>query len=467
MTVKQIKKGLAAGLMALTLTASLTPAQAAATSYLDVDHKLWYASAVEFCQQHGLMDGTSYNTFEPDVLMTRATLAEALYRLAGRPALEEGAEMPFSDVEPGHPNWNAILWALQNQVVNGYPDGTFGPEDPITREQIAALLWNAQGQPAAPAAEAYADGADITEWAREAVNWARSSTVMVGSNDNLFNPLGNASRADGATLVKNYAQGLCGVEAGYPLPEARAVPANTYNSENFVLDENGYLSYLGGTPCSRGIDVSAHQKEIDWVRVGAVGMDFAMIRAGYRGYTKGTIVKDEYFDANMRGALNNGMQVGVYFFSQAITPAEAEEEARILLEWIQGYPVTYPVVFDWERQDYDNSRTQGAGGNTVTACALAFCRVISEAGYIPMTYGSPSKVYGERLLLDRLQDYPAFWLAHYTKDTAPTSFRYHYNMWQYSSTGRVDGIEGNVDLNICLTDWPSWSGQGPLWWIMP
>ena len=228
MTVKQIKKGLAAGLMALTLTASLTPAQAAATTYLDVDHKLWYASAVEFCQQHGLMDGTSYNTFEPDVLMTRATLAEALYRLAGRPALEEGAEMPFSDVEPGHPNWNAILWALQNQVVNGYPDGTFGPEDPITREQIAALLWNAQGQPAAPAAEAYADGADITEWAREAVNWARSSTVMVGSNDNLFNPLGNASRADGATLVKNYAQGLCGVEAGYPLPEARAVPANTY-----------------------------------------------------------------------------------------------------------------------------------------------------------------------------------------------------------------------------------------------
>ena len=140
-----------------------------------------------------------------------------------------------------------------------------------------------------------------------------------------------------------------------------------------------------------------------------------------------------------------------------VTPAEAEEEARILLEWIQGYPVTYPVVFDWERQDYDNSRTQGAGGNTVTACALAFGRVISEAGYIPMTYGSPSKIYGGGLALEYLQDYPAFWLAHYTKDTVPTQFRHRYDIWQYSSSGQVNGIEGNVDLNICFTDW---SGQG-------
>ena len=217
---------------------------------------------------------------------------------------------------------------------------------------------------------------------------------------------------------------------------------------------------------SRGLDVSAHQKEIDWRRVAATGMDFAMIRAGYRGYTQGTIRKDEYFDYNMRNALANGLEVGVYFFSQALTPAEAEEEARLVLEWIQDYPVTYPVVFDWERQDKDDSRTQGAGGNTVTACALAFCKVISDAGYTPMTYGSPSKIYKDSLMLDRLQEYPAFWLAHYTIDTAPTSFRYRYNMWQYTSSGRVDGIEGNVDLNICLTDWSTWDGGRP-WWQGP
>ena len=115
------------------------------------------------------------------------------------------------------------------------------------------------------------------------------------------------------------------------------------------------------------------------------------------------------------------------------------------------------MVFDWEEQDKEDSRTQGCDGNTVTACALAFCKVIEDAGYLPMTYGSPRKVYNGGLALEYLQDYP-FWLAHYTIDTAPTSFRYRYNMWQYTSSGQVDGIEGNVDLNICLTDWSTWDG---------
>ena len=216
------------------------------------------------------------------------------------------------------------------------------------------------------------------------------------------------------------------------------------------------------------MDVSAHQKEIDWARVAATGMRFAMVRAGYRGYTQGAIQKDAYFDANMSGALANGMEVGVYFFSQALTPAEAEEEAYLLLDWIKDYNVTYPVVFDWEEQDKEDSRTQGCDGNTVTACALAFCKVIEDAGYTPMTYGSPRKVYNGGLALEYLQDYP-FWLAHYTIDTAPTSFRYHYSMWQYSSSGAVDGIEGRVDLNICLTsDWKNWSISAPNYdWLMP
>lgn len=456
----QTKKKIAAGLTALALAAGAVPAQAAATTYLDVEHKLWYAPAVEFCQQHDLMDGASDTAFEPDTLMTRATLVEALYRLAGCPAAEgEG----FPDVGEDHPNRAAVIWAAANDVVNGYPDGRFGPEDPITREQIAGLLWKAQGRQAAAEAEAYEDGADISDWAREAVNWARNAGVMQGSNENRFNPLSNASRADGATLVMNYAKQFHGVKEGYPLPDSQLIPANRYDREGYAVDEKGYLTYQGEAPGYRGIDVSAHQKVIDWTLVGAAGLDFAMIRAGYRGYTKGAIVKDEYFDANMRGALDNGMQVGVYFFSQAVTPAEAEEEARIVLEWIAGYPVTYPIVFDWERQNYDTSRTQGAGGNTVTACARAFCKVISDAGYIPMTYGSPSKVYQGGLQLDRLQEYPAFWLAHYTIDMLPTSFRYHYSMWQYSSTGHVDGIEGNVDLNICHTDWSTWKNSGVSW----
>ena len=117
--------------------------------------------------------------------------------------------------------------------------------------------------------------------------------------------------------------------------------------------------------------------------------------------------------------------------------------------------------------DREDSRSRNTDGNTVTACALAFCKVIQDAGYTPMTYGSPSKVYKGGILLEYLQDYP-FWLAHYTKETAPTSFRYHYDMWQYTSTGAVDGIEGNVDLNICLTDLSSRSdGMPDDWWMWP
>ena len=235
-------------------------------------------------------------------------------------------------------------------------------------------------------------------------------------------------------------------------PESGPIPPNSYLSECFVLDQNGYLSYTAG-PSFRGVDVSSHQKDIDWSRVARSGMDFAMIRAGYRGYTAGSINKDAYFDQNIQGALANGLQVGVYFYSQAVTPEEAREEAYQLLAWISGYPITYPVVFDWEKPAADDARTRFIDGETTTACARAFCEVVQEAGYIPMTYGSPNKVYNGGLLLDQLRDYPAFWLANYTRNSAPTTFRYHFDMWQYSSSGYVDGIPGNVDLNICLTDW--------------
>ena len=454
------KKPLAAGL-ALALTLSLTPAQAANTTYLDVGRTAWYSTPIAFCQQHRLMDGASYSSFQPEEPLTRATLAEALYRLDGslpKAAGEENSpeELSFPDVGPDHPNAAAIRWAKHQGVINGYTDGTFRPDAPITREEIAVLLWGDRERQAASSEAPYADREDVGGWARPAVDWAYGAKIMVGSADGAFHPQSNTTRAEGATIVMNYAQTYYGMTYGYPLPDPSPVRGNTYLDEFYSLDEEtGYLSYLGGTSIP-GIDVSSYQHEIDWSRVAASGMRFAIIRAGFRGYTLGAIQKDEYFDANMRGALSNGMEVGVYFFSQAITPAEAEEEARLLLDWMRGYNVTYPVVFDWEEQDYDNSRTQGCDGNTVTACALAFCKVIEDAGYLSMTYCNPKKVYEGNLKLEYLQNYP-FWLAHYTQDTAPTTFRYHYNIWQYTSKGHVDGIDGNVDLNLCFVpDWSAW-----------
>ena len=467
------KQSLAASL-ALALTLSLTPVQAANTTYVDVARNAWYATPIAFCQQHLLMDGVSREDFAPEEPLTRAALAESLYRLSGSPLEAAGEEdnqdeeLPFTDVALDHPNFAAIRWAKKNGVVNGYPDGTFRPDASITREEIAVLLWSNREQQA-PAGEApYTDRAEIGEWALTAVEWAYGAKMMTGNTDGTFLPQNNTTRAEGATIVMNYAQAYYGLSYGYTLPAARPIQANRYNSAAFSVDEEtGYLSYSAG-PFVRGVDVSSHQKEIDWSRVAATGMRFAMIRAGYRGYTRGTIQKDEYFDANMRGALGNGMQVGVYFFSQAVTPAEAEEEAYLLLDWIKGYNVTYPVVFDWEEQDHDDSRTQGCDGNTVTACALAFCKVIKDAGYTPMLYGSPTKVYNKGIMLEYLQDYH-FWLAHYTKDTAPTSFRYHYNIWQYSSSGAVDGIDGRVDVNICLTpgNWSGGSSKPDYSWLLP
>lgn len=458
MTQKQIKRKLAAGLTALVLAVSLIPARAAGTGYPDVPADEWYAQAVQDCQTYGLMDGTPEGTFQPSQLLTRAVVAEALYRLAGRP--DSQGPQPFTDVPPNHINADAIRWAYQTCVVNGYPDGTFHPEDPIRREEIAVLLWSFRGR--APAQDAgYQDQADISAWAAPAVNWAKETGIMQGDGG-LFRPQDHTTRAQAAVLLINYAKTFYDLSSiGRPsvpddpvLPPvlSQPVPANPYSSELFVLDQNGYLSYLGG-PSFRGVDVSSHQKDIDWSRVAMSGMDFAMIRAGYRGYTVGSLNKDAYFDQNIQGALANGLRVGVYFYSQAVTPAEAEEEARFLLSLIGGYPITYPVVFDWEVPAAEDARTRYVDGATATACARAFCQVVQAAGYIPMIYGSPRKIYNGGLLLDQLQDYPAFWLAHYTPGSTPTTFRYRYDMWQYSSTGYVDGIPGNVDLNICLTDW--------------
>ena len=344
------RKTLAAGLAALTLTLSLTPVSANRTTYLDVNDEIWYSTPIAFCQQHGLMDGTAPGEFQPKEPLTRAALAESLYRLAGSPTPEEGTgetetpEEAFSDVTAGHPSFSAILWAKESGAVGGYPDGAFRPENPITREEAAVILWNGRGRPEAAGEAACTDRDTISPWALEAVDWAYGEGLLSGNSDGSFAPRNNITRGEGATVVMRCGKVYYGMTYGYPLPEPQAVPANPYDNTRYLLDGNGYLAYRGSW-YARGVDVSAHQKEIDWSRVAASGMNFAMIRAGYRGYTLGTITKDEYFDANMSGALANGMDVGVYFFSQALTPAEAEEEARCLLEWIKDYRVAYPVVF--------------------------------------------------------------------------------------------------------------------------
>ena len=227
---------------------------------------------------------------------------------------------------------------------------------------------------------------------------------------------------------------------------APGVPVSSFTSEQFSVDENGVPAYSGSDYTTmRGIDVSYYQKEVDWKAVAKSGVEFAFIRCGYRGYSKGAISTDEQFAANIQGALKAGIKVGVYFFSQAINVEEAKEEARYALELIAPYKVTLPVVFDWENIESGDGdvRTAELDGTTLTDCALAFCETVKAGGYTPCVYFYRHTGYYS-YDLSRLTDY-TFWLSR--PGTYP-DFYYAHAIWQYSFEGQVPGIEGSTDMNL-------------------
>lgn len=228
-------------------------------------------------------------------------------------------------------------------------------------------------------------------------------------------------------------------------PPLLDIPLNPYGGNDFQYDGD-YLRCLR-TETVPGVDVSAFQGEIDWEQVADSGIEFAIIRLGYRGYGKaGTLVEDEYARANLEGALAAGLEVGAYFFSQAVNTQEVAEEVAFMLDIIKDYELTMPVVFDWEYVS-ETARTANVDKRTLTDCTLEFCRLMEEAGYEPMIYFNS---YQSRYMmhLDELEQYP-FWLALYADRM---TYPYKVNMWQYTCTGRVPGIQGDVDINVRFFD---------------
>ncbi|MGN1416526.1 MAG: GH25 family lysozyme, partial [Oscillospiraceae bacterium] len=147
-----------------------------------------------------------------------------------------------------------------------------------------------------------------------------------------------------------------------------------------------YYTEDGELTSKLGVDVSYFQQDIDWASVKEAGIDFAMIRVGYRGYESGLINEDKRFHEYMQGAAEAGIETGVYFYSQALTVSEAEAEAEFVISQLEGYNITYPVAFDWEVTGEDTARTNDISPSTLTECAAAFCNKIARAGYIPMIY---------------------------------------------------------------------------------
>lgn len=236
----------------------------------------------------------------------------------------------------------------------------------------------------------------------------------------------------------------------YPIIEDARI--NDYDMSLLKTDDKKHKFLYGadGSLRSRfGIDVSSYQCDIDWQKVAADGVEFAYIRMGYRGYESGKIVEDKYFRRNIEGARAAGIDTGVYFYSQAISPEEAIEEAEYVINLMAeiNYTPDLAVVFDWEfPTDEDPARTDDVTGAIQTACAEQFCGRIKDAGFVPMYYATINHALF-RYDMGVLKDY-ALWMAEYKADT---QFTYDYAVWQYSCSGVVDGVEGLCDLNIMIT----------------
>ncbi|MBE6948412.1 MAG: lysozyme [Ruminococcaceae bacterium] len=233
---------------------------------------------------------------------------------------------------------------------------------------------------------------------------------------------------------------------GNYVPDYETVEENEYDPALFYAENDRV--YYDSPSAQYGIDVSSHQEDIDWEAVAADGIDYAILRAAYRGYGQGTLGEDSYFRQNAEGALAAGLDIGAYVFSQAITVEEAIEEAEYILSVVADYDLEYPIVFDWEPIPYDTARTDNITNQQLTEFADAFCTRIEEAGYKAAVYFNVSQGYME-YDLECISQYEV-WLADYDE---LSDFYYDFDMWQYSCEGQVNGVTGPCDMNISFKNY--------------
>lgn len=250
------------------------------------------------------------------------------------------------------------------------------------------------------------------------------------------------------------------------VPINRDLKLSTVEAARFVTDEEtGFMYYTnenGERISYIGIDVSSFQRDVDWNKVSESGIDFAIIRCGLRGYgSEGNMVPDSYFEKNMAGAKAAGINVGVYFYTQALNTAEAIEEAEFALELIKPYNVKGPVILDVESASSEE-RIKNITAEERTDCIIAFCETIKAAGYEPMIY-SDVKYFTMKMEIERLEEYKK-WYANYNGLSIgeemsiwgynnPFMFPYEFDMWQYSNSGSIDGISGGVDFDVLFEKW--------------
>ena len=442
--------------LSILLAAAVLPFPTACAAQFTDTKSHWASEQIEqLCKNNALFTGYEDGSFRPDASITRGEMAVVLNRIFN---YQETAENTFADISGDDWYADAILRLRAAGVLLG--EGGFAkPLDGISREEAVTLMARAFGFAQAPGLPTFDDAAQIEPWACGYVSAFQRRAIVAGSGGN-FRPRDLLTRAEAVTLLHaliTYRDTQ--MEAaqrpneflhnGEWLPLAQGIAKSPYDSTLFYYGSDGRMRYGDGSvPYWIGVDVSSWQGEIDWNAVAADGIDFAMLRLGYRGYSVGNLNTDAYFEANLQGAAAAGIDVGVYYFSQAITAEEAREEAQYLLAQLDGAQLTYPVVFDWELVSDKRGRANRLDTDTLVACANAFCDEVRAAGYKPMIYFNLYTAY-ERYDLSRLncQD---FWSAEYRQTP---QFYYEAKMWQYTDSGRVKGIDGGVDMNISFVDY--------------
>ena len=227
------------------------------------------------------------------------------------------------------------------------------------------------------------------------------------------------------------------------------LPKNNYDFTKLVCQSDLMKYYEDGKQTSYvGIDVSKLQDYIDFVKVKKAGINFVMIRVGARGYGTGQLIIDDYFHDNIKRATDVGLDAGVYFYSQAVSEEEAIEEANLVIESLGEYDIQYPVAFEMELIENDTARTDALSKTERTAIAKAFLDTVADAGYKTVIYGNKQWLIKE-IDMSKLTAYDV-WLAQ--EEDIP-DYPYKFTMWQYSKTGKIDGVVGNVNLNISFIDY--------------
>ena len=225
--------------------------------------------------------------------------------------------------------------------------------------------------------------------------------------------------------------------------EAEALDLFSLDRYSFSVTDGVVTYSKDDAALLRGVDVSEHQGEIDWKAVAAAGYQFAMIRVGYRGFSEGIVYADTLYKENIQGAQAAGLKVGVYFFSQAVSVIEAAEEAVFTAKLLEGLTLDLPVYYDWEIIGTQPARTDDCDARTVTDGCLEFCHLLETAGYETGVYSYIPHVYSHYILNDLAG--LSVWMG--DPGNFP-EFYYEHSIWQYSVTGSVPGIEGDVDLDV-------------------